>query len=176
MKFTETELKGSFILEVNKLEDERGFFGRTFCRREFEQHGINPMVVQANVSFNKTKGILRGMHYQAHPYEETKLVRCVRGAIYDVIIDLRKNSPTYKKWFGIELKEASYKMLFVPEGFAHGFITLQDNTEVIYMVSQFYTPGSERGIRWDDPAFDIKWPIEPIMISEKDRSIEDYIF
>jgi dTDP-4-dehydrorhamnose 3,5-epimerase len=175
LKFSETELKGAFILEVKKLEDERGFFGRTFCQKEFEKHGMNPHVVQANVSYNKFKGILRGMHYQLHPYEETKLVRCVRGAIYDVIIDLRKDSPTYTKWIGVELKEDSYQMLFVPEGFGHGFITLEDNTEVIYQVSQFYTPGAESGIRWNDPVFDIKWPIEPLIISQKDRQHSDYI-
>jgi dTDP-4-dehydrorhamnose 3,5-epimerase len=172
--FTETELKGAFIINVKKLEDERGFFGRTFCQKEFEDHGINPHVVQANVSYNKVKGTVRGMHYQVHPYEETKLVRCVRGAIYDVIIDLRKNSPTYTKWIGVELREDSYRMLFVPEGFGHGFITLQDNTEVIYQVSQFYTPGSERGIRWDDPAFNIHWPIKPVIISDKDTQHSDY--
>jgi dTDP-4-dehydrorhamnose 3,5-epimerase len=173
--FTETKLRGAFILDVKKLEDERGFFGRTFCQKEFEEHGMNPNVVQANVSYNKIKGTLRGMHFQAHPYEETKLVRCVRGAIYDVIIDLRKDSPTYTQWIGVELKEDSYRMLFVPEGFGHGFITLADNTEVIYQVSQFYTPGSEKGIRWNDPAFDIQWPIEPVLISEKDRQHSDYI-
>lgn len=175
MIFTETELKGAFILDVKKMEDERGFFGRSYCQKEFEDHGINPHVVQANVSYNKVKGTLRGMHYQMHPYEETKLVRCVRGAIYDVIIDLRKDSPTYTKWIGVELREGSYKMLFVPEGFAHGFITLEDNTEVIYQVSQFYTPGSEKGIRWNDKAFNIKWPIEPVVISEKDQQHSDYI-
>jgi dTDP-4-dehydrorhamnose 3,5-epimerase len=173
--FTETELKGAFILDVKKLEDERGFFGRSFCQKEFEEHGMTPHVVQANVSYNKVKGTLRGMHYQVSPYEETKLVRCVRGAIYDVIIDLRKNSPTYTKWIGVELRESSYRMLFLPEGFAHGFITLEDDTEVTYQVSQFYTPGSERGIRWNDPAFNIKWPIEPVVISEKDRQHDDYV-
>jgi dTDP-4-dehydrorhamnose 3,5-epimerase len=173
--FTETNLKGAFIIDVKKLEDERGFFGRTFCQKEFEEHGLNPHVVQANVSYNKIKGTLRGMHFQLHPYEETKLVRCVRGGIYDVIIDLRKDSPTYTKWIGVELREESYRMLFVPEGFGHGFITLEDNTEVIYQVSQFYTPGSESGIRWNDPAFNIEWPIEPVLISEKDRQHSDYI-
>jgi dTDP-4-dehydrorhamnose 3,5-epimerase len=173
--FTETNLKGAFIIDVKKLEDERGFFGRTFCQKEFEEHGLNPHVVQANVSYNKIKGTLRGMHFQLHPYEETKLVRCVRGGIFDVIIDLRKDSPTYTKWIGVELREESYRMLFVPEGFGHGFITLEDNTEVIYQVSQFYTPGSESGIRWNDPAFNIEWPIEPVLISEKDRQHSDYI-
>lgn len=174
MIFTETELKGAFILDVKKLEDERGFFGRSYCQKEFDDHGMTSRVVQANVSYNKSKGTLRGMHYQMSPYEETKLVRCVRGAIYDVIIDLRKDSPTYTKWIGVELKEDSYRMLFVPEGFAHGFITLEDNTEVIYQVSQFYTPGAENGLRWNDPSFNIKWPIEPVIISEKDKQHSDY--
>ena len=174
MLFHETELKGAFIIEVKKLEDERGFFGRSFCMKEFEEHGLNPAVVQANVSYNKKKATLRGMHYQVSPYEETKLVRCVRGAIYDVIIDLRKDSETYRKWIGVELTEGSYRMLFVPEGFAHGFITLKDETEVIYQVSQFYTPGSEKGLRWNDPAFQIEWPLTPEIISEKDKSHPDY--
>ena len=174
MLFHETELKGAFIIEVKKLEDERGFFGRSFCMKEFEEHGLNPAVVQANVSYNKKKATLRGMHYQVSPYEETKLVRCVRGAIYDVIIDLRKDSETYRKWIGVELTEGSYRMLFVPEGFAHGFITLNDETEVIYQVSQFYTPGSEKGLRWNDPAFQIEWPLTPEIISEKDKGHPDY--
>lgn len=172
MIFTPTELEGAFIIDVQKLEDERGFFGRTFCQKEFEEHGLTPFVAQANVSYNKKKGTLRGMHYQAHPYEESKLVRCVRGAIHDVIIDLRKDSPTYKKWIGVDLEEGTYRMLYVPEGFAHGFITMKDHTEVIYQVSQFYTPGSEKGIRWNDPAFNIHWPVTPVVISQKDSSHE----
>lgn len=174
MIFTETELTGAFIIDVKRQEDERGFFGRTFCQKEFEEHGLPPFVAQANVSYNIRKRTLRGMHYQTHPYEESKLVRCVRGAIHDVIIDLRKDSPTFMKWIGVDLEEGSYRMLFVPEGFAHGFITLKDQTEVIYQVSQFYTPGSEKGIRWNDAAFNIKWPLEPTVISEKDSSHEDF--
>lgn len=174
MIFTETKLKGAFILDVKKLEDERGFFGRSWCQREMEEHGLNANVVQANVSYNHKKGTLRGMHYQLSPYEETKLVRCTRGAIYDVIIDLRPESPTYKQWIGVELTADNYRMLFVPERFGHGFITLEDNTDVTYQVTQFYTPGAERGIRWNDPAFNIEWPIEPVIISEKDKVHPDY--
>ncbi len=174
MIFTPTKLQGAFILEVKKIEDERGFFGRSWCRRELEEHGLNANVVQANVSYNKVKGTLRGMHFQKAPHQETKLVRCTRGAIYDVIIDLRPNSPTYKQWIGVELTEDNYRMLFVPEDFAHGFITLQDNTEVTYQVTQYYTPGAEGGIRWNDPAFNIKWPIEPTVVSGKDQAHPDF--
>ncbi|QCR22828.1 dTDP-4-dehydrorhamnose 3,5-epimerase [Pontibacter sp. SGAir0037] len=175
MIFTETKLKGAFIIDVKRLEDERGFFGRSWCQREFEEHGLTANVVQANVSYNKKKGTLRGMHYQLSPYEETKLVRCTRGAIYDVIIDLRPDSPTYKQWIGVELTADSYRMLFVPEQFGHGFITLEDNTDVTYQVTQFYTPGAERGIRYNDPAFNIEWPIEPQIISEKDKAHPDFV-
>jgi len=173
--FTETQLKGAHIIELEKLSDERGFFARAWCQKEFEAQGLTAIVVQANVSFNKKKGTLRGMHYQITPYEETKLVRCTRGAIYDVIIDLRPDSPTYKQWVGVELTAENYKMLYVAENFAHGFQTLQDNTEVTYQVSQFYAPGSESGIRWDDPTFGIEWPIEVQVISEKDGNWPDYI-
>ncbi|MHA6250226.1 dTDP-4-dehydrorhamnose 3,5-epimerase [Pontibacter sp. CAU 1760] len=174
MIFTETKLKGAFIIDVKRLEDERGFFGRSYCKREMEEHGLNTNMVQANVSYNKKKGTLRGMHMQVSPYEETKLVRCTRGAIYDVIIDMREDSETYKQWIGVELTADNYRMLFVPEGFAHGFITLEDNSDVTYNVTQYYTPGSERGIRWNDPAFNIEWPIEPQVISEKDQAHPDF--
>ncbi|MCJ8166726.1 dTDP-4-dehydrorhamnose 3,5-epimerase [Pontibacter sp. E15-1] len=174
MIFTETKLKGAFIIDVKRLEDERGFFGRSYCKREMDEHGLNTNMVQANVSYNKKKGTLRGMHMQVSPYEETKLVRCTRGAIYDVIIDMREDSETYKQWIGVELTADKYRMLFVPEGFAHGFITLEDNSDVTYNVTQFYTPGSERGIRWNDPAFNIEWPIAPQVISEKDQEHPDF--
>jgi dTDP-4-dehydrorhamnose 3,5-epimerase len=170
MKFHETELKGAFIIEPEKREDERGFFARSWCQREFEQHGLVPTVVQANISCNRKKGTLRGMHYQAAPHEETKLVRCTRGAIYDVIVDVRPESPTFRKWIGVELTARNYKMLYVPEGFAHGFQTLADDTEVVYQVTQFYTPGAERGIRWNDPAIQIEWPEAVHSISEKDAN------
>jgi dTDP-4-dehydrorhamnose 3,5-epimerase len=174
MIFTETKLKGAFILEVKKIEDERGFFGRSWCKKELEDHGLKANVVQANVSYNKVKGTLRGMHFQKPPYQETKLVRCTRGAIYDVIIDLRPDSPTYKQYIGVELTEDNYRMLFVPEDFAHGFITLQDTTEVTYQVTQNYTPGAEGGIRWNDPAFNIEWPMEPVVVSGKDQVHPDF--
>lgn len=174
MIFTETKLKGAFIVEIKQIADERGFFGRSWCRNEMEEHGLNGNVVQANTSFSKAKGTLRGLHYQRHPYEETKFMRCTKGAIYDVIIDLRKGSPTFFEWIGVELTEDNYKMLYVPEGFAHGFITLADNSEVTYLVTQFYTPGAEAGIRFDDPQFKIKWPVEISTISEKDKSHPDF--
>jgi dTDP-4-dehydrorhamnose 3,5-epimerase len=174
MIFTETKLKGAFVLEIKKIEDERGFFGRSFCKKEMEAHGLNGNILQANVSLSKKKGTLRGMHYQLDPYQESKLIRCVRGAIFDVIIDLRKNSETYKQWFGVKLTPDNYKMLYCPEDFAHGFITLEDNSEVYYNVTQFYTPGAEAGIRWNDPAFNINWPIDPRVISDKDSSHPDF--
>lgn len=174
MLFSETQLKGAYIIEIEKLEDNRGFFARSWCQKEFEAHGLNPRIVQANVSYNKRKGTLRGMHYQKTPYEETKLVRCTKGAIYDVIIDLRPTSTTYGQWIGVELTKDNYKMLYVPENFAHGFQTLEDDSEAIYQVSQFYTPGAESGIRWDDPAFNIDWPIGVQVISDKDKSWPDY--
>lgn len=170
MIFTETKLKGAYIIDVKRLEDERGFFGRSYCQNEFEQYGLNTSAVQANVSFNLKKGTLRGMHMQLAPFEETKLVRCTRGAIYDVIVDMREDSDTFKQWIGVELTADSYRMLYVPEGFAHGFITLMDNSDVTYQVTQFYTAGSERGYRFDDPAFGIVWPIEPVVVSQKDQN------
>jgi dTDP-4-dehydrorhamnose 3,5-epimerase len=170
MIFHETKLKGAYIIDPEKREDERGFFARSWCQREFEQHGLVSEAVQANISFNRKKGTLRGMHYQAAPHEETKLVRCTRGAIYDVIIDVREDSPTYRDWIGVELTAGNYRMLYVPKGFAHGFQTLADDAEVVYQVTQFYTPGAERGIRWDDPAIRIDWPLAVQSISDKDAN------
>ncbi len=172
--FNETELKGAYVIEIEKLKDHRGFFARAWCQKEFEEYNLVSRTKQANVSYNKSRGTLRGMHYQLTPYEETKLVRCTRGAIYDVIIDLRPDSSTYTQWFGVELTAENYKMLYVPENFGHGFQTLKDDTEVTYQVSQFYTPGSERGIRWDDPAFGIDWPLAVQVISDKDKNWPDY--
>lgn len=169
MEFTETKLKGAFVLEIKKLEDERGFFGRSWCAKELAANGLKHDIKQANTSLSLREGTIRGMHYQNDPFQETKLVRCTRGAIFDVIIDLRKDSPTYKQWVGVELTQDNYKMLYVPEDFAHGFITLAANSEVSYLVTQFYSPGAEAGIRWDDPTFNIQWPIRPIVISEKDK-------
>ncbi len=175
MIFTETKLKGAFIIELERLEDERGFFARTWCQKEFEAHNLNYRLFQANISFNKKKGTLRGMHYQIAPYEETKLVRCTSGAIFDVIIDLRPDSSTYKQWLGVELTSENHKMLYVPENFAHGFQTLQDNTEVTYQVTQFYSPESERGIRYNDPMFGVNWKIDVQIISDKDKHCPDFI-
>jgi dTDP-4-dehydrorhamnose 3,5-epimerase len=174
MKFTETKLKGAFLVEIEKLTDDRGFFGRSWCRKEFDDHGLNSRLVQANVSFNRKKGTLRGMHYQIAPFQESKLIRCTRGAIFDVIIDLRLDSPTYKQWTGVELTADNYTMFFVPEDFAHGFQTLTDESEITYQVTQFYTPGSERGIRFDDRAFGIQWPLDVTVISDKDRTWPDF--
>ncbi len=174
MIFTETKLKGSFIIEPEKLKDERGFFARTWCKRELETHGLNQNLVQCNISYNKEKGTLRGMHYQEAPHEEARLVRCTMGAICDVIIDLRPDSQTYKQWLSEELTVENRKMFYVPEGFAHGFITLEDDTEVFYQMSEFYAPECARGIRWNDPVFDIKWPADITIISEKDAQYPDY--
>lgn len=169
MIFTETLLKGAYIIDVERLEDDRGFFGRSFCKNEFEKYGLNNNIVQSNISFNTKKATLRGMHMQAAPNGEEKLIRCTRGAIYDVIIDMRKNSTTFGKWFGIELTADNYKMLYIPKEFAHGFITLEDNTETSYQMTEYFTPGASKGYRWNDPAFGIQWPITPKIISEKDR-------
>jgi dTDP-4-dehydrorhamnose 3,5-epimerase len=174
MIFTETKLDGAFLIDIEEHTDERGFFARSWCQKEFEQHGLVPRVVQANISFNHKKGTVRGMHYQASPYEETKLVRCTRGAIYDVIVDLRKGSPTFRQWISAELTADNRRMLFVPEGFAHGFQILTDATEVCYQVSHFYTPGAERGARFNDPAFGIRWPLDVTVISEKDANWADF--
>ena len=175
MIIEQTKLSGAFVIELEQHQDDRGFFARTFCKNELEAHGMISDVAQANMSLSKKKGTLRGMHYQKAPHQESKLVRCTRGALFDVIIDLRPESPTFKEWFGVELSADNYKMLYVPRDFAHGFLTLTDNTEVTYMVSQFYAPGSELGIRWNDPQFGIKWPIDIEVISEKDMQWTDFI-
>jgi dTDP-4-dehydrorhamnose 3,5-epimerase len=175
MIFTETKLKGAFIIEPERLEDERGFFARIFDQKEFEAHGLNPRVVQCNVSFNKKKGTLRGMHYQIVPYQEAKLVCCIKGAIYDVALDLRPSSTTFKQWIGVELTATNRRMLYVPEGFAHGFETLKNDTEVFYQMSEFYHPESARGVRWNDPAFGIVWPDDIRVISDKDRQYPDFV-
>jgi dTDP-4-dehydrorhamnose 3,5-epimerase len=174
MKFNETKLKGAFVVEIEKLADDRGFFARSWCQKEFEAQGLTSGVLQANVSYNRKKGTLRGMHYQIAPYQECKLIRCTRGAIYDVIIDLRTDSETFKHWTALELTADNYTMFYVPEDFAHGFITLVDNTEITYQVSQFYTPGCEKGIRFNDPTFNIEWPLDVSVISDKDRNWPDF--
>jgi dTDP-4-dehydrorhamnose 3,5-epimerase len=172
--FAETKLPDAFVIEPEMHEDHRGFFARTFCRQEFEAHGLNPDVVQCNISFNRRKGSLRGMHFQASPYSEAKLVRCTAGSIYDVIIDLRPSSPAFKKHFGVELSARNRKMLYIPEEFAHGFQTLEDDTEVFYQMSQFYSAEHSRGVRWDDPAFGISWPPGERIIIERDRTYPDF--
>jgi len=168
MIFTETKLKGAYILEPEKTSDERGFFARTVDAKIFEEKGLKSHFVQCSISYNKTKGTLRGFHYQLQPHEEAKLVRCTNGKIYDVIIDLRKNSNTFKEWFWIELSKENYKMLYIPEGFAHAFQTLEDDTEIFYQISVPFMPDFYRGIRWNDPSFQIKWPLEVSEISKKD--------
>lgn len=174
MIFTETALKGAYVITPECVEDERGYFARTFCRTEFSERGLNPELVQCNISFNSKRGTLRGMHYQASPRAEAKLVRCTRGAIYDVIVDLRPGSPTYRRWIGTALDAGSPRMLYVPEGLAHGFLTLRDDTEVFYQMSEFYSVEQARGVRWDDPAFGISWPDTPCVISQKDRGYPDF--
>lgn len=174
MRFIQTKLKDAYIIEPEKFEDERGFFARSWCEKEFKEHGLNPNLVQCNISFNKKKGTLRGMHLQIAPFAEAKLVRCTRGAIYDVIVDVRPDSETYKQWIGVELTAENHKALYVPEGFAHGFQTLVDNTEVFYQMSEFYAPECARGFRWNDPTFNINWPEQISAISVRDRECEDY--
>lgn len=175
MIFSETELPGAHIIDLDLIEDDRGFFARAWSQDEFAEHGLQTRVVQSNVAYNKRRGTLRGMHFQVAPHEEAKLIRCTRGALYDVIIDLRPDSPTYAKWIGVELSADNLRMLYVPEGLAHGYQTLEDETEAFYQVSEFYTPEAERGIRWDDPQFNIRWPpVDERIISEKDASWQDF--
>ena len=169
MIFTETKLKGAFIIDIEPREDDRGFFARSWCEDEFKQHGLNPRLVQCNISFNKKLGTIRGLHYQAAPFAEAKVVRCTMGALYDVIVDLRPESPTYKHWVSVELTAENRRGLYIPEDFAHGFQTLMDNTEAFYQMSEFYHPECARGVRWDDPAFGISWPTAPSMISRQDN-------
>lgn len=172
--FNETKLKGAFLIELEKFEDLRGFFARSWDKKEFEKKGLNSNVVQCSISYSKKKGALRGLHYQIAPYEETKLVRCTKGKIFDVIVDLRQDSNTFKKWMGFELSAESYKMVYIPEGFAHGFQTLDNDSEIFYQISQYYMPEYYRGVKWDDPAFNINWPLEISVISEKDSSYQPF--
>jgi dTDP-4-dehydrorhamnose 3,5-epimerase len=170
MIFTETPLKGAFIIDIEERRDDRGFFARSFCAREFEAHGLKPVIAQANLSYNHRKGTLRGMHYQTPPAAETKLVRCTAGAVLDVIVDIRPGSPTYLQHVAVELTAGNRRALYVPEMFAHGYLTLTDDAEVIYSVGEFYTPGAEGGLRWDDPALGIDWPVRVEVISAKDAA------
>ncbi len=174
MQFTPVRISGVFTLELERHEDERGFFARTFCQREFGEHGLNRCVAQCSISFNHKRGTLRGMHYQVAPHEEAKLIRCIGGAIYDVIIDLRPQSPTFRHWIALELSAENGRALYVPEGFAHGFETLADDTEVFYQIFEFHDPACARGLRWNDPAFSIFWPVTPRVISERDATYPDF--
>ena len=174
MKFTETPLHGAWTIDLEPRADERGFFARAFCMNEFAEHGLKNQIAQANLSYNPRRATLRGMHYQIPPHAEVKIVRCTRGAIYDVIIDLRVDSPTQFEWFGVELSADNRTALYVPEGFAHGYQSLTEESEVFYLVTEFYAPGSERGIRWDDPRFGIRWPLPDPVLSPKDAAHPDY--
>lgn len=174
MKFIPASLKGVYLIKGEMLPDQRGFFARVFCRRELERIGLNPDVVQCNVSFNHKRGTLRGLHYQMRPYGEVKIIRCTSGAIFDVLVDLRPDSPSYCKWFGTTLSQENRCMVYAPKGMAHGYITLRDNTEVFYQVSEFYNPEHEAGIRWDDPLFNISWPEKVRVISARDMGHPDY--
>ena len=170
MKFTETKIKGAFVIEPERLEDERGFFARVWDAEEFKARGLSPQLAQCSISFNRKKGTLRGMHYQAAPCAENKVVRCTLGALHDVILDLRPESPTFRGWLSMELTADNRKMLYVPEGIAHGFQTLSDNTEAFYQISELHHPELARGVRWDDPVFKIKWPLPVTEISAKDSN------
>ncbi len=170
MNFTETRLRGAYLIDLTPHEDNRGFFARAFCQREFAAHGLKPTIAQANIAANRTKGTLRGMHFQYPPAGETKLVRCTRGAILDIIVDLRPQSPTYLEHVAVELTEDNYRALYVPERFAHGYQTLRDNTDTSYQVGEFYTPGAEGGLRYSDPRLRLTWPLPVAAITEKDRS------
>lgn len=174
MVFRETKLKGAFVIEIDPMEDERGFFARSFCAKEFEKYDLNIYIAQCNISYNEKKGTLRGMHYQAAPHEEAKLVRCTMGAIYDVALDLRRDSPTFKQWVATELSANNRRISYIPEGMAHGFLTLEDHTEVFYQISEFYYPECTMGVRWDDPAFGIEWPAGARLISSRDQGYLDF--
>jgi dTDP-4-dehydrorhamnose 3,5-epimerase len=175
MIFTPTELEGAYLVDLEPRADDRGFFARAWCEQEFDEQGLSTRIAQCNISFNRRSSTLRGLHYQATPHAEVKLIRCTRGAIYDVIVDLRPDSPTWKRWLGVELTAENRRMLYVPEGFAHGYQTLVDDTETFYQVSTPYAPQAEAGVRWDDPAFSIEWPDpDRALLSDKDRSWPDY--
>jgi dTDP-4-dehydrorhamnose 3,5-epimerase len=176
MIFVPTQIPGAFRIDPELLTDERGFFARSWCRNEFTTHGLSPRLAQCNISFNRSKGTLRGIHYQEAPSQEAKLVRCTRGVIYDVILDLRADSPTFGQHYGEFLSADDHRMLYIPEGCGHGFLTLEDSTEVFYQMSEFYAPQTARGIRWDDPAFGIDWPGEVNVMSERDRTYPDFVW
>ena len=174
MRFSAAGLPGVYLLDLERQEDERGFFARTFCEREFEAQGLPARYPQCNLSFNRRRGTLRGLHYQAAPHREAKVVRCSRGAVHDVVVDLREGSPSRGRWVGVLLDAESRRAIYVPPGFAHGFLTLRDETEVLYHMGEFYVPEAARGVRWDDPAFSIRWPFPPLVMSERDRGYPDF--
>ena len=174
MIFHKTSLEGAWIVDIERFEDERGFFARTFCQREFAEHGMNSRIAQCNVSYNQNKGTFRGMHLQIGPFQEAKVVQCTRGAIYDVMVDVRPDSPTYGKHQGFVLSSEEHRMIYIPEGFAHGFLTLEDNTEIFYQMSEFFAPDYARGFRWDDPSFGITLPAEVKVISGRDATYPDF--
>lgn len=174
MIFTETPLAGAYVIDLEKRGDDRGFFARAFCEREFGAKGLSTHFVQVNNSTSAQRGTLRGMHYQLAPKAETKLVRCIRGGLHDVILDLRPGSPTFGKSFGADITAENRRMMYVPKGFAHGFVTLTDDTEAFYFVDEFYAPDQERGVRWNDPRFAIQWPVAPVVLSDKDRGHRDF--
>ncbi len=174
MIFTPTALKDATLIDIEKREDARGFFARAWCAEEYEQHGLDTALAQCSISFNHKRGTLRGMHWQAEPHGEVKVVRCTAGAIYDVIVDVRPESPTFRKWIGVELSASNRRMLYIPKGFAHGFQTLADDTEVFYFISAFYAPDAARGARYNEPAFGIAWPLPVSVIAAKDEAWPDY--
>lgn len=174
MKFNSLDLKGAYILELENKDDSRGFFARSWCKKELSEKGLDTNIVQINNSLSKNKGTLRGLHYQSAPKAETKIVRCIRGSIWDVIVDIRSGSNSFGQWFGTEISSENRKMMYIPKGFAHGFISLEMNSEIIYLATEYYSPRHERGIRWNDPFHEISWPIEPKKISEKDSIIPNW--
>ncbi len=174
MIFTETKLKGAYVIDLERVSDERGFFARRWCAKEFSSHGLSPIIVQANVGHNAKRGTIRGMHFQIAPHAEVKVVHCSRGVLYDVIVDLRDGSPTRGQWIGAELTADNGRMLYVPEGFAHGYQTLEDETDLVYQTSQFYAKESAKGVRYNDPAFAIAWPLPVSVVSSGDANWPDY--
>jgi len=174
MIISETPLQGAFIIEINRIGDERGFFGRSWCKREMQEAGLNAEIAQINRSLSHDKGTLRGLHFQISPYQESKMIRCTKGAIFDMIVDIRPDSETFLQWYGVELTQDNHKTLYSPEGFAQGFITLVDDAEITYLTSEFYAPGMDRGVRYDDPQIGIELPIDPVVVSDKDKAWPDF--
>lgn len=174
MIFSETPLPGAFLIEISKIGDERGFFGRSWCKKEMREAGLDADIAQINTSLSRSTGTLRGLHFQLAPYQESKMIRCTRGAVFDMIVDLRPQSPTFLQWYGVELTENNHRALYSPKGFAQGFITLADDTEITYFTSEFYAPGKDRGIRYNDPQIGIRLPLEPVVISDKDQNWPDF--